>query len=86
MRLRCGVQSLALAVPRVGIAWRQLQATGGVSSPFLVWELFSALADVPELSGGTQVLVVDVGAVRSGSFPWSRMDGPHGLPVLWTDQ
>jgi CelD/BcsL family acetyltransferase involved in cellulose biosynthesis len=76
------IQSLAVADPRVGVAWRQLQAAGGVSSPFLVWELFSALADVPELSGGTQVLVIDEGGRPVGLLPVEPHDGPHGLSAL----
>jgi CelD/BcsL family acetyltransferase involved in cellulose biosynthesis len=76
------VQSLAVADPRVPVVWRQLQAAGGVSSPFLVWELFSALADVPELSGGTQVLVIDKGGRPVGLLPVEPHDGPHGLSAL----
>lgn len=76
------VQPLALADPRVALAWRQLQAAGGVSSPFLVWELFSALAKIPELSGGAQVLVVDDGHRPVGLLPVEPRDGPSGLPAL----
>jgi CelD/BcsL family acetyltransferase involved in cellulose biosynthesis len=76
------VQSLAVADPRVPVVWRQLQAAGGVSSPFLVWELFSALADVSELSGGTQVLVIDEGSRPVGLLPVEPHDGPHGLSAL----
>jgi CelD/BcsL family acetyltransferase involved in cellulose biosynthesis len=76
------VQQLALADPRVEGAWRQLQAAGGVGSPFLVWELFSALADVPELSGGVQVLVVDDGHRPLGLLPVESRHGPRGLPSL----
>jgi CelD/BcsL family acetyltransferase involved in cellulose biosynthesis len=79
---RLRVQPLAVADPRVAVAWRQLQAVGGVSSPFLVWELFSALADVPELSGGTQVLVADDGDRTVGLLPVAPHDGPRGLSAL----
>jgi CelD/BcsL family acetyltransferase involved in cellulose biosynthesis len=76
------VQPLAVADPRVAVAWRQLQAVGGVSSPFLAWELFSALADVPELSGGTQVLVADDGNRPVGLLPVEPHDGPRGLSAV----
>lgn len=76
------VQPLAVADPRVGVAWRQLQAAGGVSSPFLAWELFSALADVSELSGGTQVLVADDGDRPVGLLPVEPHDGPRGLSAV----
>ena len=76
------VQALALADPRVAATWRRLQAAGGVGSPFLVWELFSALADVPELSGDMRVLVVDDGQRPLGLLPVEQRDGPRGLPTL----
>lgn len=76
------VQSLAVADPRVPVIWRQLQTAGGVSSPFLVWELFSALADISELSDGTQVLVIDNGGRPVGLLPVEPHDGPHGLSAL----
>jgi CelD/BcsL family acetyltransferase involved in cellulose biosynthesis len=76
------VRPLALADPRVAVAWRQLQAIGGVSSPFLAWELFSALADVSELSGGTQVLVADDGHRPVGLLPVEPHDGPRGLSAV----
>jgi CelD/BcsL family acetyltransferase involved in cellulose biosynthesis len=76
------VQPLAVADPRVAVAWRQLQAVGGVSSPFLAWELFSALADVSELSGGTQILVADDGDRPVGLLPVEPHDGPRGLSAL----
>jgi CelD/BcsL family acetyltransferase involved in cellulose biosynthesis len=76
------VHALALADPRVAVAWRRLQAAGGVSSPFLVWELFSALADIPELSDGTQVLVADDGHRPVGLLPVEPRPGPRGLPAL----
>lgn len=76
------VQSLAVADPRVAVAWRQLQAVGGVSSPFLVWELFSALADVSELSAGTRVLVADDSDRPVGLLPVEPHDGPRGLSAI----
>ncbi|HJU00611.1 MAG TPA: GNAT family N-acetyltransferase [Actinomycetes bacterium] len=76
------VRPLALADPAVAAAWRRLQAVGGVGSPFLVWELFSALADVPELSGGTRVLIVANGGCPVGLLPVEPLDGPFGLPTL----
>jgi CelD/BcsL family acetyltransferase involved in cellulose biosynthesis len=76
------IRALALADPGVAVAWRQLQAAGGVGSPFLVWELFSALADVPELSGETQVLVADDGHRPLGLLPLEPRHGPGGLRSL----
>jgi CelD/BcsL family acetyltransferase involved in cellulose biosynthesis len=76
------VRPLALADPDVAVSWRQLQAAGGVGSPFLVWELFSAFADVPELSAGMQVLVADDGQRLLGLLPLAPRQGPGGLHSL----
>src|SRR4029450_8583685 len=76
------VQALAVGDRRCAGAWRQVQAVGGVGSPFLVWELLSALADVSELSGGTQVLVADDGDRPVGLLPVEPHEGPRGLSAI----
>src|SRR5215831_13050624 len=43
--------------PEVAAAWAQLQTAGHVPSPFLSWQWYSALRDVPELAAGVEVLV-----------------------------
>jgi CelD/BcsL family acetyltransferase involved in cellulose biosynthesis len=76
------VRPLALADPDVAAAWRRLQAAGGIVSPFLTWELVSALADVPELAAGMRVLVADDGRRPVGLLPLEARQGPYGLRAL----
>jgi CelD/BcsL family acetyltransferase involved in cellulose biosynthesis len=47
-------------------AWRTIQADTGTASPFLAWEWFSALSDIPELVIGVQVLLYVVGGRPTG--------------------
>ncbi|SNX97060.1 Acetyltransferase involved in cellulose biosynthesis, CelD/BcsL family [Geodermatophilus sabuli] len=59
--------------------WRRLQAAGGVSTPFLAWEWFSALAEQPELSRSVRVVAVRrPGEPEAGLFPLELVRGPRG--------
>jgi CelD/BcsL family acetyltransferase involved in cellulose biosynthesis len=76
------IRRLAATDPEVGAAWRRLQAAGGVGSPFLAWQWISALADVPEASGGIDVLAADGGGRPVGLLPVQRRDRPGRLRTL----
>ncbi|CAN5254537.1 GNAT family N-acetyltransferase [soil metagenome] len=60
--------------PAVRAVWCGLQERGGVSSPFLSWEWFSALADQPDLARAVRVLVVRDASRPIGLLPleWAR--------------
>lgn len=76
-----------LGDPAVEAAWRGLQAAGHVPSPFLSWQWYSAMRDVPELAGRVEVLMARRAGRTVGLLPVERVrSGP--LRVLgvagWT--
>lgn len=71
------VSRAALDDPGVAPAWQQLQADGHVPSPFLSWQWYSALRDVPELCTDVRVLLVRDGPRTIGVLPVERVrSGP----------
>lgn len=71
-----------LSDPDVEAAWRRLQAAGNVPTPFLSWEWFSALRDVPELARDIVVVAVQSGDVIVGLLPVERVRDARGLRVV----
>lgn len=59
------VETVDPTAPTLAGLWRRLQNRGGVGTPFLAWEWFSALAEEPTLSRHCVVLV----ASRRGGSP-----------------
>ena len=59
--------------PDVEAAWTRLQADGWVDTPFLSWEWFSAMRDVPELAAVVDVLVCRSGPAVVGLLPVERV-------------
>jgi CelD/BcsL family acetyltransferase involved in cellulose biosynthesis len=70
--------------PDVLAAWRDLQADGGVGTPFLSWQWAEALAAVPEIASKIQVLRVEAGGRTVGLFPVERWSGDAGVSVVGT--
>ncbi len=63
--------------------WRRLQEEGGVGTPFLTWEWFSALAESATLARHCVVLVVDrPGGPTVGLLPVEVAPDPHGVRVV----
>ena len=71
------VEMLEPSDPRLEALWTDLQARGGVGSPFLTWQWFRSLAEAPELSAGVRVIVVSRSRQPVGLLPleWSRRGG-----------
>lgn len=63
------VQRLSLNHPDLEGAWRQLQAGGGVPSPFLTWQWCTGLLNEPDTAAGTTVRVVKRYGKVIGLFP-----------------
>jgi CelD/BcsL family acetyltransferase involved in cellulose biosynthesis len=73
------VERLAPADPAVADAWLALQTRRGVESPFLTWEWFSALADVPEVCQAVRVVLVRRRSDPVGLLPLEWARGPGRL-------
>jgi len=87
---------------RLAPIWQRLQSHGAIESPFLTWEWFSSLADVPQLSRSMSVLVVSEcmepvglmplewnkgpGSLRTTGFPGWRWLAPDHLDVVATPE
>jgi CelD/BcsL family acetyltransferase involved in cellulose biosynthesis len=77
------VRPVAPSAPVVAPAWRALQEHGGVGTPFLTWEWFSALAESPVLARHCVVLVVERPGGRTvGILPLEVAPDPTGLRVV----
>jgi CelD/BcsL family acetyltransferase involved in cellulose biosynthesis len=67
--------------PVVETAWRQLQAAGGVGSPFQSWQWFSALAVDRAACPGLQVIVISDRGGPLGLVPFQHTTDHRGLRV-----
>lgn len=77
------VEAVAPTDPALAPLWRRLQDRGGVGTPFLSWEWFSAFAEEPELAAHCRVLVVRRSGGRAmGLFPVVLTPAPGRLCVL----
>ncbi len=77
------VCALDLGDPRVRDVWLRLQEAGGVPTPFLSWEWFSAMADVDELAGRVKVVAAFDDETAVGLLPLECDDGgPGGLRTV----
>jgi CelD/BcsL family acetyltransferase involved in cellulose biosynthesis len=77
------VRAVDPARPALAPAWRRLQERGGVGTPFLTWEWFSALAESPTLARHCVVLVVArPGGQAVGILPLEVTPDPKGLRVV----
>ena len=80
---RLVVRAVDPSTPALASEWRRLQERGGVVTPFLTWEWFSALADSPTLARHCVVLVVDrPGGQTAGILPLEVAPDPKGLRVV----
>jgi CelD/BcsL family acetyltransferase involved in cellulose biosynthesis len=77
------VEPVQPGAPELAALWVDLQRRGGVGSPFLTWEWFSAFAESPTLAAGSTVLVArDPSGVAVGLFPLQEAVGPRRLRTL----
>jgi CelD/BcsL family acetyltransferase involved in cellulose biosynthesis len=77
------VRTVTPSTPGLASEWRRLQELGGVGTPFLTWERFSALTESPTL--GRHCVVLEVGRPggrTAGVLPLEVAPGPHGLRVV----
>lgn len=67
--VRLVVRSVPPSSPALGPVWQRLQEQGGVTTPFLTWEWFSAIAETPVLARETVVLVAYRDGTAVGLLP-----------------
>ena len=80
---RLVVRAVDPSTPALATQWRRLQERGGVGTPFLTWEWFSAFAESPTLGRHCVVLVVDgPGGQTVGILPLEVGPDPQGLRVV----
>ena len=77
------VRTVDPSTPALATQWRRLQDQGGVGTPFLTWEWFSALAENPALARHCVVLVVvRPGGRTVGIVPLEVVPDLQGLRVV----
>jgi len=77
------VRSVDPSTPALATQWGRLQELGGVGTPFLTWEWFSALSESPTL--GRHCVVLEIGrpgGQTAGVIPLEIAPGPQGLRVV----
>lgn len=67
--------------PLLDRTWRQLQAAGGVRSPFQSWQWFRALSEDPQACPGLRVIVVSDAGGPIGLVPFQHTTDHRGLRV-----
>ena len=75
------VERASLGDAAVAEAWTELQHRDGVATPFLSWEWYGALAEIPELAASTEVLMCRRGASTVGLLPIETVER-RGLRTL----
>lgn len=84
--------------PDVAAAWQELQRDGHIDTPFLSWQWFSALRDVPELAAAIEIIacrrpdgtiaglypleIVRLGVLRVAGIAGWQWAGPDHVDVV----